>query len=204
MTTLKSVKSGAGFTQSPPFPNTNCREGKTVTPIKDIIQIRLVKSGAGFTLLETLIYIALLSFFLSSLLGITYQSLQSTQKISDQISLQQEANFLIRKMDWALTGAKNVVATNPTVINATTTTATEIRINRYDATTPIYLNYNSASSTMEIQVPADPAFYPLNSSNAAVNSTLFTITTNTLGTATTVDVSLMLNGQPFELKKYLR
>ncbi len=65
----------------------------------------LLKSGVGFTLIETVLYVSLLSFILASLLGITYQALESTDKIAQKIALQQEANFIVRKIDWALGSA---------------------------------------------------------------------------------------------------
>lgn len=145
----------------------------------------------GFTLIETLMYVALLSFFLSSLLGITYESLGSAQKISGQILLQQEALFLIRKTDWALTGARNV----------TLITAAQIHIERYAAPTSVDIKYNNAAKTVEVSTD-QTTFYTLNSSNFQVNSAGFTLTAH--GTARYAEVSLLLNGQPFALKKYLR
>lgn len=52
-----SLKSGAGFTQAPLFPNINSGGSKTVAPIKVIRQTKSVKSGAGFTLIELLVVI---------------------------------------------------------------------------------------------------------------------------------------------------
>ena len=150
------------------------------------------KNEQGFTLLETLLYVALLSFFLSSLVGITYQSLQSTDKISKQISLQQEANFLIRKMDWALTGASSVNIVSPT----------QIYITRYVAPLTVDFQYNATDKTLEVYPSDQTQFYALNSSNVTVDSAAFSVTP--VGTANYADVSLMLNGQTFALKKFLR
>lgn len=73
------------------------------------------KNNSGFTLFETLIYIALLSIIIGASLGITYQIIDGTGRDSNRTSVDTEAAFVIRKIDFALNGvsASNVsVASN--------------------------------------------------------------------------------------------
>ena len=60
------------------------------------------KNGTGFTLIETLIYTAFFALLVGSLLAITFQTLSSSGQVARKIAVQQEANFILRKIDWAL------------------------------------------------------------------------------------------------------
>ncbi len=62
----------------------------------------------GFTLLETLIYITLFTVIIGGGIVAVYQIIQSTDASYSHIILQEEANFLFRKIDWAATGADSI------------------------------------------------------------------------------------------------
>lgn len=150
------------------------------------------KSQAGFTLLETLIYIALLSFFLASLLGITYQSLESSQQISAKITLQQEANFILRKMDWALTGAGSATSVSPE----------QLHIVRNNAPLTVDFLYDSAAKNIQMSTDNGVTYYPLNTINTKVTNNSFNLTS--AGGANYAELAITLDGQSFSLKKYIR
>ncbi len=59
----------------------------------------------GFTLIETIIYVAMFSMIIGGGVAAAYQMIQSTDSTSSRTILEQEANFILRKLDWALTGA---------------------------------------------------------------------------------------------------
>src|SRR3989344_8757434 len=63
------------------------------------------KNTLGFTLLETLIYLLLFTIVIGGGMVATYNVIESTAAGRNQIILQEEANFLFRKIDWALTGS---------------------------------------------------------------------------------------------------
>ena len=54
----------------------------------------LIKSGAGFTLIEVLVYIVFFTLLVGTLLGIAYQTIASTDQINKKIVLGQEADFI--------------------------------------------------------------------------------------------------------------
>src|SRR4051812_4410040 len=67
-------------------------------------------TNGGFTLIETLLYIGLFAIVIGGGMIATYQIIQSTEASKNHIILQEEANFLLRKVNWALAGATSVTA----------------------------------------------------------------------------------------------
>lgn len=68
---------------------------------KNIIQ-------SGFTFIETLIYLGLFSIIIGGALVTTYSIISSTSRTEKNIIIQEEANFLLRKIDWALSGVTSI------------------------------------------------------------------------------------------------
>lgn len=56
----------------------------------------------GFTLIEALIYIALFALIIGGGLIAAYQLIEGTARIENKTITEAEANFLLRKFDWAL------------------------------------------------------------------------------------------------------
>lgn len=82
-------------------------------------------SKGGFTLVETIIYIALFSIMTSFVLAVFYQLIGSYDQNKNRIEVDQEANFLMQKLLWALTGAE--------IINQPTAgaTSTSLSLSKY-------------------------------------------------------------------------
>ncbi len=68
----------------------------------------------GFTLIETLLYIGLFAIVIGGGMVAVYQIIQSTDANNNLVIVQEEANFLLRKINWALTGATAI--TTPTAL----------------------------------------------------------------------------------------
>lgn len=66
----------------------------------------------GFTLLETLIYIALFSVLMTGALITVYELLLSSEYNRMHISIQEEGTFIQRKLNWAFKGATDVSLLN--------------------------------------------------------------------------------------------
>ena len=62
----------------------------------------------GFTLIEVLVYISLFLIIIGGCLFVVFQIIESSGKLTNKSIIQQEGNFLLRKIDWALTGANTV------------------------------------------------------------------------------------------------
>jgi len=63
------------------------------------------RKNSGFTLIEVIIYIGLFSIIIGGGMVAAYGIIEGTDAGSNKIVLQEEANFLLRKINWALTGA---------------------------------------------------------------------------------------------------
>ncbi len=64
--------------------------------------------NSGFTLLETIIYLALFSVLMSGAVMAVYQLLSSIDKDERTLKVLTESNFINQKLDWALSG-KSVI-----------------------------------------------------------------------------------------------
>ncbi len=74
-----------------------------------------MKKQNGFTLIEVLVYIALFGIMMLGIVGVTYAILESTGKGQSRIVMQEEGDFLMGKINWALTGATTTVVTASTL-----------------------------------------------------------------------------------------
>ena len=57
----------------------------------------------GFTLVEVIIYIALLAFLLGSGVAASFYIVDSAEKNKSDVNAEAEAHFFLRKIEWALT-----------------------------------------------------------------------------------------------------
>lgn len=79
-------------------------------------ELAYARFGAGFTLIEMLFYILFIIFIIGSTLGIVYQLLRNSENLKTGISVEEEGNFILKKISWVLndTGAINSPALNST------------------------------------------------------------------------------------------
>lgn len=62
----------------------------------------------GFTLFETLVYIALFSFIMSGIILSAYQIFESSARVKTLADREVELNFVLRKLEWLLNSVTNV------------------------------------------------------------------------------------------------
>ena len=137
----------------------------------------------GFTLIEVLIYIALLGFIMTIGVASAYYLINSTAQEQGQVNTTAEAEFLMRKIDWAMTGANYVDASTKT-------------IKKYDGQTIVFdLDVN------RVKITVDGATEYLTSSRVKVTSFVFT---EILTVPKGITVSLIIDGKNFEITKYIR
>lgn len=75
----------------------------------------------GFTLIEVIIYIALFSLLIGTAFIAAHQLTESSSVLSTKNTTQEEGNFILRKINFALTG-----------IFSFTNTAHALHVNKYD------------------------------------------------------------------------
>jgi hypothetical protein len=155
------------------------------------------KTNKGFTILEMVIYIALFSIIIGGGMTAAYQIISGGYADTNHVILQEEANFLMRKIDWAV--GDNIAS----ILNATRLQATK------GSQTFTFNFCNSKDLTIELGSGKTCSNSPiiLNSSSIKVSGLTFSaIGTNGIKTAFTLTTSQ--NGrnasEDFSTTKYLR
>lgn len=163
------------------------------------------KSGAGFTLIETLLYLGLFSIVIGGGMLATYGIIQGTQRGASQVAIAEEANFLLRKVDWMLTGVDSALGG---VASPASGSSQVLTVSKLGVAGSVSLTRNGSNA--ELTVGSDPMAV-LNSSSVKVTALSFVRTTATGqpdSIKTTFTISSSLSGsaisQDFEITKYLR
>ena len=77
----------------------------------------ILNTRHGFTLIETLLYIAIFSFVMTGTLLASYQIIQSSDTLSAHTTLQEEMGFVIRKIEWAIVQAETADIPDPQTLD---------------------------------------------------------------------------------------
>ncbi len=147
------------------------------------------KNNSGFTLIEVIVYIALFSIIIGGGMIAVYEVIQSTDAGTNHVTMEEEANFLLRKINWALTGATSF------------TTGSSLSIIKSGSTYVFDLNSGN------LQLTDGGTIYILNSSSISVSSLSYnSIGSN--GVTTSFTLKTIQNGrnvtESFSTTKYLR
>lgn len=144
----------------------------------------------AFTLIEIIIYVALLSLTIGFILVGVYQIIDSRTSVLARTSVEEEANFLIKKIKWALA---NVDAINQPTAGATSTT---LSVNKFNfPTNPIAIS--RSGSDMNISYSDNPATI-LNSEDIAIKDLIFE--NIAAGSNPAIKVKLSIEYRPGDLK----
>ncbi len=81
----------------------------------------------GFTLIEVIIYIGLFTLLMGTVFIAAYQIINSSGTVGKRTVVQNEGNFVMRKINWSLTGIENI--TTPSSSNTT-----NLKVTKYDGT----------------------------------------------------------------------
>lgn len=158
--------------------------------------------GPGFTLIETLLYLALFSIIIGGVLVSAYQIILASTASQESALIQEEGHFLVAKINWALTGATLVSVTSPTFL----------QIDKFGyPDNPI--TFDGSTENLIIQKGVNPSFI-LNSDSVTVTSVtgvdFFIHTPGTGGKPDAIQATFRatskLTGkyQDFSTTKYLR
>lgn len=110
----------------------------------------------GFTLIETIIYLALFSIIIGGVLVSAYQIIQASTQSQENALIQEEGHFLVAKINWALTGARTVT------FPASGTPGTTLDLDKFDGTSVIIDWFNP-------DMRSQPGNTPLNSASVRVD-----------------------------------
>jgi Tfp pilus assembly protein PilE len=152
----------------------------------------------GFTLLETIIYIALIGFLISGSLIVTYELIKSSSLSSGKATVQEEGSFVNRKLSWALYGATTAPTLGGSGCNQT------ISITKTGGNNPIEFRRDATNSAVEMREGGSGAYTPITSANVLVSCLVFG-TLPAVGTGPTgVAATTTINSLTFNVSKYLR
>ena len=154
-------------------------------------------SQAGFTLIETLIYIALFSMCMSGVMGATFELIGSAQKSSGATITQEEGNFVLQKIHWALNG----VTTN-TLPNFAVPYSQSLDVVS-NAGTHVVIRRNPGARVIEMSENGG-AYTALTSDYASTTSLQFHFISGSGGAPVGIEASTTINGSIFYAKKYTR
>lgn len=157
----------------------------------------------GFTLIETIIYIGLFSLLLGTAFIAAYHIIDGSRELSRITIVQSEGNFVIRKINWALIGAK-------TINIPTSSIATNLRVTKYDGTKiEICLDGNKIKMHEGTFRSCDDSEYiTLTTDNISMSSLLFelipSVGSGPAGIKATIIITENETEFPFTITKYLR
>lgn len=157
---------------------------------------KITTRRAGFTLIEVLIYVAFFSFLIGSLLAITFQTIDSTSRINKKITVQQEADFVLRKLEWVLNGSESVDL--PPLGGS----GPELNVNNSNLGIFSPAIFSSIDSNINLKLGSE-ASLPLTTQNINISNLNFTHSQEA-GQPEKIIIDFEVGKESFKLIKYLR
>ncbi len=151
---------------------------------------------SGFTLLETLIYAALLGVIITFAVGTMYSIVQGSSSLNDKIVIEEEAHFLLRKIEWTLTGVETI---NIPSVGSSSSTLSVAKFNF--SSNPVVIDLNGENVRIR-RGTGSPAV--LNSGRVAVGALTFTHNAAVGSAPAAIRVTLDIGGKQFETTIHLR
>ena len=158
----------------------------------------MTKQKNGFILIETVLYIGLLSMLVGGLLLASYNVMDSSDATRKRIIVNNESNFILKKINWAITSVDVIH------IPASGATATSLSISKVGlpaSENPVIFQLNA--SILEMKRGMNPSVR-LNSENVSIADLAFYHVPSIGLRPAAIEVSFLANNIPFQMKKYLR
>jgi Tfp pilus assembly protein PilE len=153
----------------------------------------------GFTLVETIVYIALLGLIMTGALLTSYELILSSQKSSGKTTMQEEGTFVMRKLEWALAD----MSVAPTVGGSGCDQTLSVSKTGYGSN-PVQFQRNSANNSIEMRKGGVGAYTPITTSNVSVGC-FGVVSLAAVGSAPPgVIVTTTIGGLNFVNTKYVR
>jgi len=150
----------------------------------------------GFTLIEVLIYSALLSIMMGGILMMTYELLRGAGKLTMKNTAEEEGNFVLRKINLALTGTSII-----SLPDEFSHYSSIFSITKYNGL-QIDLRFHEGKIEMR-EGGAGMDYLPLTTENVIVSNLGFELIVLD-GGFIGIEASTTISGKVFSLKKYLR
>lgn len=117
----------------------------------------------GFTLIETLVYLALFTLIIGGFVAAAYMLFETSDRNQTKAMMQEEANFLVGKLNWVMSGMQSV--TTPLIVApATTASDSTLIVTKYDGSA-----FTVFRSGADMQLNGET----LNNSNVTISKLVF-------------------------------
>ena len=169
---------------------------------KDLKQKSLVannywlSSRDGFTLIEVLIYMVLVGVTIGSSIAVVFNVIESSGSLSQTAAVEENANFVFKKVEWALFGAEEILTPGPGQ------TAASVSINKFGfGSNPITFTLEEEEITMQT---SGAGALPLNSELTPVGSLSFEHIAESGDKPTGLRTTFTLDNKEYSTLIYLR
>jgi len=157
----------------------------------------------GTTLIETLVYIGLFTIIIGGGMVATYQIIESIGKNQNKTIVESEGNFLLRKIDWALTGVSTI---SSPVASSTGPNLTVDKIN-FPSSPLVHLEFKFLNNNLKLSRDGGAA-NKLNGAQAILSDMVFehlaAVGTRPEAVKASFTLSYIGFSQNFSTTKYLR
>lgn len=157
--------------------------------------LHAISRNGGFSLIEVLIYSALLALMMVGVLGGVYMIIQATTGSGQRQVVDDEANFVLRKIDWVLGG---VTAIN---VPGSGASGTALAIVKVGIPSPVRFRLNSGNIEID---SSSGAYLPLDSEGVTAASLSFYHLPPAGNRPAAVRASFYFNDRFFTTTKYIR
>jgi prepilin-type N-terminal cleavage/methylation domain-containing protein len=118
----------------------------------------------GFTLIETMVYLALYAIIVTGALAAAYSIFESSARNQAQAMVQEEGSYLIGKVDWTVTNVTSIQSPAAGPLGGTILTVT-----KFDGST---VSIQQSGNDLQISENGNP-FQKLNNTNIGVSGVTF-------------------------------
>jgi len=148
----------------------------------------------GFILIEIIIYITLFSIIMGGLVTTAYQLSKSTSDLESKVAVQEEINFVSKKIEWAITGASDINVPSADTINITNTNLSP---------DTIVVRFDTVNNEIEFKKNNILGFSPITTVNVVVDELNFIHIPATGNIPEGVEINFIINGISISSTKYL-
>lgn len=154
----------------------------------------------GFTLIESIIYIALFGLIVGGTLTTVFQLLQGSASLNDKVSTQDEASFVLRKINWALSSAVSVSVPSLSELRVIRNDGVQVDI-CLDSSDQLKKVVKMRKGSVGTFACTESSFLALTTGNVSVSALQFqSVGLNPPG----VISNMIISGRDFAVTKYLR
>ncbi len=155
----------------------------------------LKSSEAGTTLIEVLIYILLMGFIIGGSLAAVYQLLEGSRSMSSKTVAEQEADFIVRKIAWALNGATAINSPTPS-----SPSGTVLSVDKLGFSNPVVINLIDGQVHLK---RGSAAALPINGEQVVVSSLSFDFS-RVGASSDSITASFYINNKKFQITRHVK